>query len=78
MTSDRRKEQWTNERVDQYLFGQGVELRQYFISRASGADCLCYTSPEGRDFYLPIDDDALAGRAIQRLLALGVRIEEAG
>lgn len=78
MSSQDCKEHWNDEQVDEYLFGQGVELRQYFISRASSGDCLCYTSSEGRDFYLPIDDDVLAGKVIQRLLALGVRVEEAG
>jgi len=60
--------------IDEFLFGNGGRLEDYFIRLTPVSETLSYTNEAGREFYLPISDDALADAAIRRLKDLGVRI----
>jgi hypothetical protein len=64
--------------VDDFLFGEGLKLEDYFIRVTPVSEVLCYVGPGGREFYLSISDDELADAALQRLRDLGVRIVEMG
>ncbi|WP_175016803.1 hypothetical protein [Massilia sp. YMA4] len=66
------------ELVDQLIFENGGRVSNYFIERTPVSEMLCYRNAEGREFDLPISDDALAAAVIARLKALGVRIVEIG
>lgn len=64
--------------IDNFLFGNGVTILDYFLRVTPISESLCFTNREGREFYLPISDDELAEAAIQRLKDLGVRIVTVG
>jgi hypothetical protein len=64
--------------VDDFLFGGGLKLEDYFIQVTPVSEVLCYVGPGGREFYLPISDDELADAALLRLRELGVRIVQLG
>jgi hypothetical protein len=60
--------------VDDFLFGSGLSVKDYFIERTPVSEMLCYRNAEGREFDLPINDEALAAAVYERLKALNVRI----
>ncbi|MHA6823009.1 hypothetical protein ACQUKI_15940 [Ralstonia pseudosolanacearum] len=60
--------------VDEFLFGRGLTVGDYFIEQTPVSELLCYRNSEGREFDLPINDDAFAGEVLSRLKELGVRI----
>ena len=61
-------------RVDDFLFGRGVQLKDYFIEQTPVSEVLGYRSPEGREFDLSINDPELAAAVFRRLKDMGVRI----
>lgn len=64
--------------VEEFLFGRGVRLEDYFIEQTPVSEVLCYRNSEGREFDLPINDPELAVAVMQRLKSLGVRIVKLG
>jgi len=60
--------------VNDFLFGSGLTVQDYFIERTPVSEMLCYRNAEGREFDLPINDEALATAVYERLKALNVRI----
>ncbi|QCX49368.1 hypothetical protein [Ralstonia pseudosolanacearum] len=60
--------------VDEFLFGRGLAVGDYFIEQTPVSELLCYRKSEGREFDLPINDDDFAGEVLSRLKELGVRI----
>lgn len=61
---------------DEFLFGNGLELDDYFIARTPVADLVCANGGDGRDYRLLIGNDQLREAVLARLLELGVRIVE--
>lgn len=64
--------------VEEFLFGRGVRLEDYFIEQTPVSEVLCYRNSEGREFDLPINDPELAVAVMRRLKSLGVRIVKLG
>jgi len=64
--------------VDDFLFGHGLRVEDYFIEQTPVSEMLCYRNAEGRNFDLPINDQRLAAAAIARLRELGVRVVTLG
>src|SRR5262249_8882854 len=64
--------------VDEYLFREGMTLANYWIERTPVSEVVCYKNLEGREFDLMISNNHCTHLIKQRLLALGVRIVEAG
>jgi hypothetical protein len=64
--------------VDDFLFGRGLRVEDYFIEQTPVSEMLCYRNAEGRNFDLPINDERLAAAAIARLRELGVRVVTLG
>lgn len=62
------------EKLDAYLFKDGLTLDRYFIERASGADLICFIGLDGRHFDLIVDDEALYAKMLHRLLDLGAKV----
>ncbi|MCH7330465.1 hypothetical protein [Acinetobacter modestus] len=60
--------------VEDFLFGRGQNLDNYFIEQTPVSEMLCYRNSEGHEFDLPICDDELAAAVIKRLKEMGVRI----
>lgn len=60
--------------VEEFLFGRGQQLKDYFIEQTPVSEMLCYRNSEGREFDLPINDVELATAVIARLKSLGVEI----
>jgi hypothetical protein len=60
--------------VNDFLFGNGLSVRDYQIERTAVSEMLCYRNAEGREFDLPINDEALAAAVYERLKALNVRV----
>jgi len=60
--------------VEEFLFGSGLVLGDYYIERTPISEVICYVSRDGRSFDLHISNEALASAAIARLIALGVRV----
>lgn len=67
-----------DEKVEQFLFGQGLALNDYYIEQSPVAEVICYRNSQGREYDLLISDDELADAAIKRLKDLGVRIVKLG
>jgi hypothetical protein len=68
-------QEFSEEFVDDYLFGKGLTLANYFIRETPYSETLCYTDSSGKDFYMPISNDELNSMALKRLRELGVKIE---
>ncbi|WP_426319513.1 immunity protein Imm33 domain-containing protein [Pseudoduganella sp. R-43] len=64
--------------VDDYLFGRGLTLADYYIEQTPVSEMLCYRDANGRDFDLQINDAQLAAAVLTRLKGLGVRIVRLG
>lgn len=64
--------------VEEFLFGQGVRLVDYFIEQTPVSEMLCYRNTDGRDFDLPINGPALADAVLIRLKELGARVVKLG
>nr|CCA86316.1 hypothetical protein RALSY_40534 [Ralstonia syzygii R24] len=64
--------------ADEFLFGQGLKLEDYFIELTPVSEMLCYRNAEGRTFDLPINDAALAAAVFERLKGLGVQVVKLG
>ncbi|MCI3206436.1 hypothetical protein DBA20_15865 [Pandoraea capi] len=60
--------------VDEFLFGRGLTVENYFIEQTPVSEMLCYRNSEGREFDLPINDHDFADDVLNRLKGLGVRI----
>jgi hypothetical protein len=67
-----------NVTVEDFLFGKGQNLDNYFIDQTPISEMLCYRNSEGREFDLPIWDDELAAAVMKRLKGMGVRIIKLG
>jgi hypothetical protein len=67
------KNEFTDEFVDNVLFGSGLSLEDYFVRRTPVSETVCYSDKEGQRFYLSIGNDDLMRRALERLQVLGVR-----
>ena len=64
----------SEEMVDDFLFGSGLGVQDYFIERTPVSEMLCYRNAEGREFDLPINDDVLAAAVYARLKTMNVRV----
>ena len=64
------------DQANDFLFGSGLSVHDYFIERTPVSAMLCYRNAEGREFDLPIHDKALAAAVYDRLKALNVRVVE--
>lgn len=64
--------------VEEFLFGIGQQLKDYFIEQTPVSEMLCYRNAEGREFDLPINDEDLAVAVIARLKDIGVQITRLG
>ncbi|WP_426340092.1 hypothetical protein ACN9MZ_28210 [Pseudoduganella sp. S-14] len=64
--------------VDEYLFGSGRTLADYFVEQTPFSEILCYRNSEGREFDLQINHPDLANAVMARLKELGVRIVKLG
>ena len=64
--------------VEEFLFGRGLQLDDYFIEQTPVSEMLCYRNAEGREFDLPINDPVLAAAVTLRLKSLGVQIVRLG
>ncbi|GGZ02131.1 hypothetical protein ACFFTM_08445 [Pseudoduganella plicata] len=64
--------------VEDFLFGTGLQLGDYYIERTPFSEMLCYRNAEGREFDLPISNEELATAVFTRLKALNVRIVNLG
>lgn len=60
--------------VDEYLFGNGMKLDDYYIQQTPVSEVVCYRNAEGRDFYLHINNPDLDEAVTRRLKELGVSI----
>jgi|KBSMisStaDraftv2_1062788.scaffolds.fasta_scaffold403008_1 hypothetical protein len=63
--------------VDDFLFGGGMRVEDYYVVQTPLSESVCYTS-QGNDFDLHISDSELASAAIKRLKELDVRIFKLG
>jgi hypothetical protein len=66
----------SGDQANDFLFGGGLRVHDYFIERTPVSEMLCYRNAEGREFDLPIHDEALAAAVLNRLKALNVRVVE--
>ncbi len=64
--------------VDDFLFGRGQQLKNYFIEQTPVSEMLCYRNSEGREFDLSINDVELALVVMMRLKDLSVEILKLG
>lgn len=62
------------EKVEEFLFGSGLQLQDYFIELTPVSEMLCYRNSDGREFDLPINDSVLAAAVFSRLKELHVRV----
>ena len=60
--------------AEEFLFGRGLTLDDYFIEQTPIGEMLCYTNAEGRAFDLLVNDEELSNAMLSRLKELGVRI----
>lgn len=67
-----------NQRVENFLFGAGLQVDDYYIERTPFSKILCYRNAEGREFDLPISNEEFASAVFERLKALNVRIVKRG
>ena len=61
-------------KAEEFLFGRGQQVRDYFIEITPVSEMLCYRNAKGREFDLPINDADLAAAVINRLKELDVEI----
>jgi hypothetical protein len=64
--------------VDEFLFGRGLTVEDYFIEKTPVSEMLCFRNSDGREFDLPINDAAMAHAVLERLKELGVRVVKLG
>lgn len=62
--------------ADEFLFGRGLTLKDYFIERTPVSEMVCFENGEGRVFDLSISNSELKSQVVSRLVELGVRIIE--
>lgn len=67
-----------NRQVENFLFGSGLQVADYYIERTPYSEILCYRNAEGREFDLPISNEEFASAVFERLKALNVRIVNMG
>lgn len=60
--------------TDEFLFGRGLQVSDYFIDRKHGPALIGFTNADGRSFDLHVSDPVLHQRALVRLEELGVRV----
>lgn len=61
-------------RAEEFLFGRGQQVNDYFIEITPVSEMLCYRNAQGREFDLPINDADLAAAVFNRLKELDVVI----
>ena len=59
--------------IDDYLFGGGMTLYNYFVRVTPFSETVCYVNGLGQEFYLSISSDELEEKISRRLTELGVR-----
>jgi hypothetical protein len=64
--------------VDEFLFGRGQKIDDYYIEQTPISEMLCYRNSESREFDLPIHDTELALAVMTRLKELSVEILKLG
>lgn len=64
--------------VDEFLFGKGFTVADYFIEQTPVSEMICYRNSDGREFDLLIHDPALGVAMRARLKELGVVIVKLG
>ena len=60
--------------VEEYLFGRGQSLDDYFVEQTPVSEMLRYRNAEGEVVDLPIADDEFAAAVSARMKELGVQI----
>lgn len=65
-------------RVEQFLFGRGQALRDYWIEQTPFSQMLGFRNAAGVAFDLPISDADLRDAVLCRLKALGVLVVRLG
>jgi hypothetical protein len=60
--------------ADEFLFGGGAKLEDYFLDRSHGFEVLCFIGKDGREFDVRVSNEELFKSAVARLIELGVRI----
>lgn len=64
--------------IDEYLFGQGLTVADYYIEQTPVSEVVCYRNTSGREFDVHIDHAELAEAVLQRLKQLGVHVVRLG
>jgi hypothetical protein len=64
--------------VEEFLFGSGLVVDDYYVERSPVSEVICYVNRDGRAFDLHISNEKLASAAIEHLLRLGVRVVTLG
>ncbi len=62
--------------ADEFLFGLGLKLDDYFIERSPVSEVICFKNDDDRVFDLAITNEDLRAAALSRLIELGVRVVE--
>lgn len=60
--------------VEEFLFGKGQRVEDYFVEETAGAELLRYQHADGELVDLPIADPEFASALSARLKELGVRV----
>jgi hypothetical protein len=63
--------------VEEFLFGRGQSVDEYFIEETPDAELLRYQNADGQVVELPINDAEFAAALSARLKELGVRVAQA-
>jgi hypothetical protein len=64
---------FTPEFVEHYLFGRGLQLKDYVVHVTPISETLGFVDEEGRAYNLMVNDGELFGLMMRRLRELGVR-----
>jgi hypothetical protein len=66
-------EKFTPEFIEEYLFGRGLQLKDYFIHRTPISEVIGFVDEQGKEFIFSIGNDELAGLMLARLKQLNAR-----
>ena len=64
--------------LDDYLFGSGLTLENYFVCVTPFSETICYRNNEGKEFYLTVNDDEFEEKLRGRLVDLGAEVIKLG
>ncbi|MET1257213.1 hypothetical protein [Aliikangiella maris] len=64
--------------LDDYLFGNGLTIENYFVRVTPFSETICYRNGEGKEFYLTVNNDEFEEKLRSRLIELGSEIVRVG